>query len=219
MSKRIVRDLLPAFLGLLIMFAVFGISKNPLAGAGQQKPRKLIKTDALSKPEDEPIIITNVKLGPHDVNLNAPFEDEDDEWIRNLSFKLRNHSTKNVTYIGVNVFIPGETNGTVPGMVQQFRFGQQPGSPNLTNPSVLITPGEAIDVSIPATKYQSIKQFIDTTQPQRKVASVMVKVYLVLFEDGTKWDGGQFYLPDSTERFGFRKIDPPPGIIRKDPQF
>jgi hypothetical protein len=216
MYKRIFRDLMPAFAGLLIIFASFGISTNPLAGVWQQKPQKRIKTDVFTQPAREPVIVTGVKLGAREVNLNAPFDDEDDEWIRNLSFKLKNHSKRNVIFIGVNLFIPAETTSSIPGMVQQFRFGQEPNSPDSTNSPILIKPGDAIDVSIPAPKYKSIKQFIDATQPQRKIDSVMVKVYLVLFEDGMSWAGGDFYLPDSTQPFGLRKIDPPDGIIRKD---
>jgi len=217
MSKRIIRDLMPAFAGLFIMFASFGISKNPLAGVWRQKPQKLIKTDALSRPDQEPVIVTETKIGQREVNLNTPFEDDDDEWIRNLSFKLKNHSNKNVTYVGVNLFIPAETNSTNPGMIQQFRFGQQPNSPNFTNSPILVRPHEVINVSIPAGKYRSIKQFIETTQPRIRVDRVMVRVYVVFFDDGTKWDGGDFYLPDPTQRSGFRKIDPPPEIILRDP--
>jgi len=122
-----------------------------------------------------------------------------------------------VTYVAVNLFIPGETNSTKPGMVQQLRFGQQANGPNSTSAPILIKPDDVIDVSIPVGKYRSIKQFIDTTQPERRVDSVMIKVYVVFFDDGTKWDDGEFYLPDPTQRSGFRKTDPPPGLIRKDP--
>lgn len=215
MSKRLNRDLMPAFAGLLITFASFGISKNPLAGVWPQKTQKLIKADALSRPDHEPVIVTGIKVGQREINLNTPFEDDDVEWIRNLSFKLKNHSNKNVTYVGVNLFIPAETNNTIPGMVQQFRFGQHPNSPNSTNTPIMVKPHDAIDVSIPTGRYRSIKQFIET-QPQVRVDRVMVKVYIVFFDDGTKWDNGDFYTPDPTQRSGFRKTDPPPGFILRD---
>ena len=178
---------MPAFVGLLIVFASLGSSKNSSAQVWQEKSQRLIKTDALSRPDREPLRVTEIKIGPNAVNLNTPFEDDDEEWIRNLSFKLKNQSNKNVTYVGVNLLIPGETNSTKPGMVHQFRYGRQANSANSPNAPILIKPDDVIDVSIPAGKYRFIKQFIDTTQPERRVDSVMIKVYLVFFDDGTKW--------------------------------
>jgi hypothetical protein len=218
MFKRL-RDLVPAFAGLLIMFATFGVSGNLLAVVWQQDPQKRIKTDALSRPEREPIVVTGLKLGEREVNLNAPFEDHDDQWIRKLTFKLRNQSSKNVTYVGVNLFIPGDSQSANEGLVQQFRYGQLPNRVASTGSPILLKPGDAIDVSLSAAKYQSIKQFIDSTQPLRKVDNVMIKVYLVFFEDGTKWDGGEFYVSDTAQPSGYRKIEPPPGIISKNPPF
>jgi hypothetical protein len=205
---------MPALAGVLILFASFSLSKNPLARLRAQKPQKVIAGEALSRPEREPVIITDVKLGTRPVNLNVPFDHDDDEWIKNLSFKVKNHSSRTVTYVGVDLFFSDDTTGA-PAMVRQLRFGQRPLNPNPRDGVLSLKPGDSLDVSM-QTQYESLKKFIEMKQPIGRVNKTMIRIYLVFFDDGTKWDLGNFYVPDSGQPTGFRRIDPPPGLIRNN---
>jgi hypothetical protein len=63
------------------------------------------------------------------------------------------------------------------------------------------------------SRYGSLKKFLEIKQPISSIRKMMIRVYLVFFEDGTKWDLGNYYTPDQDRPTGFRMIDPPPGII------
>lgn len=211
MLKRNMRDLLPAFAGVLILVANFMISKDLLARAWPQKPQKIVSKEDLGNPNQAPIEVTDVKLGAHAVSLSEPF-DGDEEWIRNISFKLKNRSTKNITYVGANLVF-SDTTTSDPSMVRQLRFGRKPNQPNLTNDEMLLKPGDFVNFSI-STQYESLKKFIEAKKQLKNIDKVVVSVYLVIFDNGMKWDVGNFYVPDSTEPSGFRRIAAPVDIIK-----
>lgn len=203
MVKRNLRDLMPAFAGLIILLTGVSLSSNTVSRLWPQKPRKVITGESLSKPEREPIIITRIKLGDRSLDLNAAF-DAEDEWLRNLSFRLKNHSNKTVTYVGAEMFLSDSTTAA-PAMVRQFRFGRRADHPDLA-PDISLKPGDSIDVSL-ASQYDSLKNFLEVARPVTSYNTAMIRVYLVFFEDGSKWDLGNFYVPDSTRPSGFRKVE------------
>lgn len=214
MLKRNVRDSIPAFVGVFVLVASIGTSTNPLARVWPQRPQKVITDEELG-PDPGPITVSDVKLRENAVNLNKLF-DGDDEWIRDISFKIKNRSTKNITYVGLNLVFSDTSSGD-PGMVRQLRFGKRTegSGSGPANQPLLLKPGDLLDVSIPA-QYQSLKKFIEMKKQVKSINKVTISVYLVLFEDGMKWDVGNFYLPDASEPFGFRKIPAPVGILKHD---
>ena len=205
------RDLLPAVTGVVILLTSVAISKNPVARIWPEKPQKLIAKEDLGNPDEAPIDVIDVKLRGQSVDINKPLEG-DDEWIRNISFKLKNRTTKNITYVGVNLVF-SDTSTTDPAMVRQLRFGRRPDRPDPTSESMLLKPNDSFEVSLP-TQYESLKRFIEKKKQIKNINKAAVSVYIVLFEDGMKWDVGNFYAPDATEPSGFRKIAAPPGIVK-----
>lgn len=92
-------------------------------------------------------------------------------------------------------------------MVRQLKFGARPGQSSVMDGTLLLTPGESIDVSLP-TQYDSLKQFLELKHPVGGYKKMMVRVYQVFFDDGTKWDLGNYYIPDSSQPSGFRMVGP-----------
>ncbi|HSE18699.1 MAG TPA: hypothetical protein VLB46_16705 [Pyrinomonadaceae bacterium] len=208
MSRRKMRDLAPALAALFIAIATLSISKNSTFGSWFQNSRKIVSSEAFSRPDREPVIITNIKVGDKPININTEF-DADDEWIKELSFKAKNHSSKNVTYVGLELFFP-DTSNTAPAMVRQLRFGQHPNKSNPQDGTLLLKPGDSLDVSLP-TQYESLKKFLEVKQPVTTFKKMMIRVYLVFFEDGSKWDLGNYYVPDPSTPSGFRMVEPQQG--------
>ncbi|HEU4714367.1 MAG TPA: hypothetical protein VFS76_22565 [Pyrinomonadaceae bacterium] len=205
MRRRTMFDVAPAIAGLIILIITVSISGHSTYGFLFQNSKKVVSTEAFSQPDREPVIISNVKIGDNPINLNKEF-DAEDEWIRDLSFKLKNHSHKNVTFVGTELYFPDPYDAG-PGMVRQLRFGQRPDLSNASDGVLFLKHGDSLSISLP-TQYESLKQFLETKQPVSRLRKMMIRVYLVIFEDGTKWDLGNYYVPDSSKPSGFRMIGP-----------
>lgn len=213
MLKRNLRDLTPAFAGLVILFGSLALSKTPLQRFIPQSPHKIIAAPELARPDREPVVITDIKVGANSVELNKRF-DADAEWIKDISFKITNQSTKSVIYVAVDLKFSDATSSD-PAMVRPLMFGVWPGHPTPKDVAISLKPGDSIDVSIPA-QYESLKKFLETRGPVTRINKVMIMVFVVFFDDGTKWGLGNFFVPDSSRPTGYRMVDPPPGIIRRN---
>ena len=178
-----------------------------------QNPARLITRPELSQPDREPVIITEVKAGTNSVELNRPF-DADGEWIKDISFKITNQSTKTVLYVAVDLRFT-DTTTSDPAMVRPLMFGTWPGHPTPKDTTLSLKPGDSIDVSMPG-QYQSLKKFLETKKSMTSINKLTITVFVVFFDDGTKWGLGNFYVPDSSRPTGFRMVDPPSGIIRRN---
>ncbi len=213
MLKRNIRDLAPAFAGLVILVASIALSNTPLRRFSAQNPHKVITRPELAQPDREPVVITDVRAGTSSIELNRPF-DAGGEWIKDISFKITNQSTKTITFVDVDLKF-SDTSSSDPAMVRPLIFGVWPNHPTPKDVPISLKPGESIDISMPA-KYQSLKRFLETRGPVTRINKVMIMVFVVFFDDGTKWDLGNFYIPDSSRPTGFRMVEAPPGIIRRN---
>jgi hypothetical protein len=211
MVRTKTRDLLPAFVGIAILLTSVAISKDPLARAWPQKPQKVVSNEDFG-PDAGPLRVSEVKIREHGLNLNEPFEGHD-EWIRDIYFRIKNRSTKNITYVGINLVF-SDTSSSDPAMVRQLRFGRRSDGVGPPSETLFLKPGDSFEVSIPG-QYESLKKFIEMKKQIKNIDKVTISAYLVFFDDGMKWDVGNFYLPDPTQPFGFRKIEAPAGIIKK----
>ena len=214
MARKKLFDLATLFAALFIAIASLGVSNRPTLGSWFQQPRKTISGEDLSQPDRDPVIITNLKVGNRQVAFKTPFDGED-EWMKDLSFEVKNHSTKTVTHVGVELFF-SDSNSSAPRMVRQLRFGLRPGRQDQSNSApISLKPGEHIDVLM-NEQYATLKTFLERMQPVKSLDSLMIRVYLVFFDDGTKWDLGNFYVPDTAKPSGFRMVDAPAGIIKRN---
>lgn len=212
MSRLHTRETLPAFCALFILITILGISNKQTRGFWSQNQRKVISGEGVRRDDHDPVVITNIKVGSKDVDLNTEF-DAEGEWLKDVSFKLKNKSSKNVTFVGADMYFP-DTNNMGPMVLRPLRFGQWPGRPNPAYSPLLLKPTETIDVSI-GTEYAGLKKVLESRRPVSSIKKLTVRVYAVIFEDGTKWDLGNYFTPDSSKPSGYRMIEPPPAIILK----
>lgn len=212
MRKRNISDFAPVFAGLVMLVASLALSNTPLRGFSAQNPHKLITSPQLAQPDREPVVIADVKAGTNSVELNRPF-DADGEWIKDISFKVTNQSTKTVTYVAVDLKF-SDTSSSDAAMVRPLMFGVWPDHPTPKDVPISLKPGESIDVAMSA-QYQSLKKFLETRGPLARINKLTIVAFVVFFDDGTKWGLGNYFVPDSSSPTGFRMVDAPPGIIRR----
>jgi hypothetical protein len=70
---------------------------------------------------------------------------------------------------------------------------------------LLLKPNETIDVSL-EDQYAALKAFLESRQPIARIKKVKVAVYVLFFDDGTRWDLGVYSKPDPTSPTGYSKI-------------
>lgn len=161
---------------------------------------------------NDPVQITDLKLRDKEAQLNKEFEAEDD-WLKELSFKLKNISNKNITYVVVELSFP-DSKATGHLMVRDFRFGRRPGEPNPTSEPLLLEPEKTIHISL-AEQYTGIKSFLERRQSIRTHKTLKIRPFAIYFEDGTQWSGGDFYRPDPSAPGRYFKISDSPGMFSK----
>jgi hypothetical protein len=203
MTRSRLNGSLPVFGALFVLAVTLAITNRQVLGLRPQQ-RKLIAGERVRKDKNDPVTITSIKQGGRNLLAEEEF-DANDEWLRDVSFKLKNNSNKNITFVGVDMYFP-DTQETGALMLRPLRFGRWPNRPNDLVAPLLLKPGETIDVAI-ASQYDSLKKFLESKQPINKIQKLMLRVYAVIFEDGTKWDMGTYYKPDLNTPSGYSRME------------
>lgn len=209
MSRLHIRETLPVFGALFVLAFSLVVSNKPVLGL-RTPQKKVISGERVRNDKDDPVTISETKLGDRELARNEEF-DADDEWLRNVSFKVKNRSNKNVTFVGIDMYFP-DTENTGAIMLRPLRFGQWPARPDPAMAPLSLKPGETIEISL-GHQYASLKRFLESRQSISTIKNLMVRVFVVIFDDGTKWGGGDYYKPDPGKPSGYSKIKAPSGIM------
>jgi hypothetical protein len=143
----------------------------------------------------KPILeFSELKTGQKSRKFGESFS-EDDDWLKKLSFKLKNISDKPIVYLSVNVNFP-ETRLTGNLMSYPVSFGQRPDSKyKQHNKAMTLIHGETLEVSLDKEK-DRIYKYLSERQPIELIQKVELEVYFVIFEDKTAWVAGAFQRQD-----------------------
>ncbi|HEX8747940.1 MAG TPA: hypothetical protein VF717_12130 [Pyrinomonadaceae bacterium] len=120
-------------------------------------------------------------------------------WLKDLSFSVRNTSRKNIVFISLAIDF---TEIKIPSI---FRHNVFLGRPTNTNcckhlPLLSLKPGEAINVPL-SREYEQFGQTVEKYYGADAVSTIAIVLGQVHFEDGTMWDLGETYRPN-TEQVG-----------------
>jgi hypothetical protein len=164
-----------------------------------------LSTDYKNKPVD-----AKWKTLP-DVGFRTQVFEADSDWLRNVTFKLKNVSGKRITYIALFLTFPEtaketsraglnlpsvQQSGTerVPGMHQIF-VGVDP-EQKFQRPALNLAPGETLEVSL-AAEYPRISTLVRLLDfPMEQLNQMEVEIHAALFDDGTMDQGGMIYKRD-----------------------
>jgi hypothetical protein len=132
------------------------------------------------------------------------------DWFENLEFTVANESDKVETYIRIQLDYPdpldeGQKMATVPNGLGRPPWASKTGQ---TYAPLALKPGESTSFRLPADELQGIENFLATRNVRlTDISEVEIRLTLVTFSDGTKWENGDFWKPNPSARFGFERVD------------
>jgi len=146
-------------------------------------------------PVNVPIEITEPKVKGKALTLGEEFDDDSD-WLKHLTFKIRNRSEKPITFFHLDLDFP-ETAATGPVMMHQLFFGRRSDViETLSNALVYLPPNGEIEVSLDS-EFSSIKRLIEHRQGSvEKISKLVIRIGEVMFEDGALYSGGGIFRPN-----------------------
>lgn len=133
-----------------------------------------------------------------------------DAWLLGLSFSLKNIAKKRVTFILFELQFP-ETSATGPRMAHRVSMGQHPKRPESGKPVKPLTldPGDTTTYKLTAFDLEAIKQLLATGSYRIEALNkAVLRVLLVFFEDGWKWEQDYYYRPNPDSPHGYERIKP-----------
>lgn len=146
----------------------------------------------------EPVRIKSIRGRKGEINLNKKFVD-DDEWLRELSFRLENISGKNITCVQLELEFPRGDN--IPPLTFPVMYGNWPqadGSPPPDAPPV-IRPGEEVFINLSEANYAALQNALVDLKYSRSVKHAILDIRTVIFDDLTIWRAGRFMRRDPTD--------------------
>jgi len=199
-------------------FLILGIFSGGIAllligasniGIAHQEHDRMI--EKLSFP-NEPVKISVVKTKKGEVNIGKKFNDETD-WLKGLKIIVENTSGKPVSYVRVKLSFPRPENHETSKQnpySESLEYGVDPVATEgveITDQIQAIAPGKSIELIMPDEAYAGTKALLKELKFPENIKRVIVMVEAVGFEDGTAWNGGQFWRRDPASPRGWSRIE------------
>ena len=188
------------FLGLLVTgFMLFVFLLSQFAVASQQaNRRKRVIDDKHSYPHC-PIKIMEVETETTKtkVALGEPFL-SDDDWIKDLTVRIKNTSNKVVTHVGIKIHFDRPANQAgQPVAVWDLWYGVSPfyfkPEEPIPPPMVqLIQPGETQSITLSEVEYVAMTSFLRDISFPASIERIHISVSTIAFADGTAWRGRMY---------------------------
>ena len=175
----------------------------------QQAQNRLIEQRAI--PWGEPLKIVAVKVKGTPVEINKSFT-ADDDWLKGLTFTLKNVSNKPIAYAELDLMFPAPAGLTVHGAVHHLRYGRNrafPGAAGQNDSTRAIPPGETIDLSLSDTDVGGmVRPLLDHSGISAEVEKVIENIGSIFFEgdNNTMWRLGQLLQRDPSDPRRFNVV-------------
>jgi hypothetical protein len=142
--------------------------------------------------KNEPVEIVDFKIKDKPIKFSEKFEGDSD-WLRTISFKVKNKSNKPITWLRVDLTFP-ETSATGHILLHQLFLGQRADlQSTLSNQPLYLMPNESLEVTL-TSQYDQIKRLIEGRQPPiDKITKIEVGLGEVMFDDETLYSGGSIF--------------------------
>jgi len=135
-------------------------------------------------PNDCPIEIRNLKVAETPIERQKPFEAGED-WLNSLSWEIQNNWEKPI--VSVEVDLDFHDLDSRNGSVFKYQYGEKQDTSSDFAVKKLLNSGQSAKITISDEVYESIKQFINSKEPNLSIIVVEMKVSKVVSEDGTVW--------------------------------
>jgi hypothetical protein len=146
----------------------------------------------------EPIEVSDARINSKPISFDQPFVSNEDDWIRELSFKVKNSSNKDISYVRFELQFPLKDIPRHAFYVESMEFGEAPvpGSSGKT-----LRPGETVQLTC-SIDVKSLKQVVrDKGQGEYlKMNAALLSTEVIDFQDKTSWLAGQWLRFDEKNR-------------------
>jgi hypothetical protein len=198
------------FLGLLVLtvgLSYVGISpskaskdirsnRNPPQNVEPPRPRAEKYIGKYRIYANEPVLVTDITANGKQSRINSRIAAGED-WLRELTFKVKNISQKNIVFIYVSIYFPEAKAITGTLFAFDLRYGADPRLQAASTTEKPIKPEEAAGFVVSDASYRDLKWRIETRiTPIKNINSVQIDVVRVIFDDDTAWATGSFMHRD-----------------------
>lgn len=161
----------------------------------QQVETRLLKKQKVAPVEPAPLEFSNLRAGGGAINFDQPFQ-AGDNWVKDLSFDLKNVSGKVITHfrVGLHLHNPNNQQRVVVTMVFHGRNTGMPG----VEPSLRIAPGEIVHAVYEDKQYESFKRMCHQIG-LGKVVEATLSIEMVVFDNETAWRNGYLLRRDLSD--------------------
>jgi hypothetical protein len=191
LSRRIPVTLL---IGILLAISV----------SADQVPERVIKKRSWRK---EPVKISKLKVKGVLVGLKQKFLERDDNWFRDLNIDLKNTSDKPIVFVSFTLVLarPEKYGSTTPiagsPYASDLTYGRDPLLPGATAPQdqpIPIMPNHRTSLVLSGAAYDRIISSLKELNYRTGVKEIWLILGRVVFGDGTMWNAGNLFRPDSS---------------------
>jgi hypothetical protein len=194
------------------IITAFAITKH---GQVDQLQERIIKKETWL---NEPVKIVKIQVNKSPVLLDRSFLASDD-WLKGLTISVQNTSGKTIKYIEIALEFPRtEDQGQEPPSRDHLIYGEYPplpgenATPHPDQPPVL--PGGIVDLVL--TDYDGTRRFLTETHYLASIKEVQISLDDIIFDDGTKFNGGQMWHRDPNDSNRWNPDPRQSGLLKKD---
>jgi hypothetical protein len=160
-------------------------------------------------------IQTGVMGGPRVLQSGTPFQANQD-WLKNMSFVLKNRTNKTIDWAQIYVSVPNASEGLTRtlanyplqlGKIPANDFfmgkGQKPlpkRAEDLEGSPLSFAPGQTLVIKL-ADHLDELQSAFEQTVPMEQVTQISIEPHYFFFEDGMRWDAAliAFGIPDPNQ--------------------
>ena len=175
-----------------------------LTDFAQQTDARILKKALFPPFEPVPLEISNLKVNGTPINFDQPFQ-ADDEWLKGLTFDVKNVSGKVITHFRIELSLHNPDNNQRAITYMVFH-GRDTGLPNV-EATAHVADGEIIHASFDEKRYNGLKR----TQEHiglSKITNAEFSIAFVIFEGDTAWRLGNLLRRDPTDPMRWNVIRP-----------
>jgi hypothetical protein len=157
--------------------------------AGASGNRKVV--DQERNYPNQPVEIVGLRIDGKVAELSEGVKVEPQtEWLKGLSWRIKNRSNKNILSIDLYVMFP-DTQANGPIFVCPMHYGNDPKATAGSESVEPLKPGDTAHFAISNDIYAGIKRHLESRMSLAEVNHVRVRPELIVFDDDTAWSMGQ----------------------------
>jgi hypothetical protein len=181
------KDLLPRFADPLLLLLTVLISSGSIQ-AQEMKYRELRPAFDFSKIQ-MPVEIVSIQQNGQEIKPGEKILGNDD-WLRGVSFSLKNISDKPIAYVGMGIRFP-LPRGFVVYMLS-YGVDMSRGEPRSASSPLPIMPGERLDLVFDETNYKGFLHILEQAEAAKSFEIAPYYLHRVCFENEPEvfWEGG-----------------------------